>query len=127
MPRSLVRTSSYALFALLAVVPLACGDDEESPTDPEETVQIITLTAENTFSPAQVTIEPGTTVRWVNETETHHTITPEDASQAGAWTDRDMTEEGEEFEHIFDEAGETYEYFCQPHLAAGMTGTITVQ
>lgn len=132
MPRSLVRTSRYALLALLAIVPLACGDDEESPTDPDENVVEIHLTGPDASNPlafvdGDVNIEVGTTVRWINDSETDHTITPRDDSQPGVWTGTEMTDEGEVFEWTFNEAGQTYEYFCIPHEADGMEGTITVQ
>lgn len=132
MPRSLVRTSRFALFALLAIVPLACGDDEESTTEPEENVVEIHLTGPDASNPlafvdADRTIEVGTTVRWINDSETFHTITPRDADQPGGWDRATVQDVDDFFEHTFDVAGEVYEYFCEPHEADGMEGTITVE
>lgn len=83
----------------------------------------ITLTSSLTFSPDQVTISPGTTVRWVNGASIFHTITPDGHSE---WTRATMSQAGETFEQTFDEAG-TFPYFCEPHQSQGMTGVITVQ
>jgi len=83
----------------------------------------ITLTSSFTFSPAQVTISSGTTVRWVNGASIFHTITPDGHSE---WNRATMNQVGETFEHTFENPG-TFPYFCEPHQSAGMTGTITVQ
>lgn len=83
----------------------------------------ITLTSSSTFSPAQVTISSGTTVRWVNGASIFHTITPDGHSE---WNRATVSQQGETFEHTFENPG-TFPYFCEPHQSAGMTGTITVQ
>lgn len=75
-----------------------------------------------TFSPATTTIARGTTVRWVNGTNTFHTVTPDGHT---AWSDANLAG-GATFQHTFDTAG-TFNYYCTPHRAAGMTGTINVQ
>lgn len=83
---------------------------------------IVTITAAGTsFSPATVTIDVGTTVRWVNGGGSH-TVTPDGHS---AWA-RAVLNSGQMFEHTFNTAG-TFAYYCEPHRDAGMTGTITVQ
>jgi plastocyanin len=91
------------------------------------------------FEPADLTVEAGTTVRWVNGEAISHTVT------SGAWGEVNedtglrgtqnadgmfdhalapMGSDGDTFEFTFDEPGE-YQYYCQPHL--GMFGTITVE
>ena len=75
-----------------------------------------------TFSPADVTIEPGTTVRWVNNSDLFHTVTPDGHSE---WSHQDLAS-GATFEHTFETEG-TFPYYCEPHLSQGMTGTITVE
>lgn len=91
--------------------------------DPGASVVEIHLTAGAAFSPSEVTISPGTTVRWINDTSTFHTITPRDHSE---WERVELDEADEVFEHTFEAAG-TFDYFCEPHESAGMTGTITVE
>lgn len=79
------------------------------------------------FSPANITIDVGDTVRWtrvtgvhnVNGTNSTYPSNPESFGNAlsGSWTT---------FDHKFLAAG-TYNYRCDQHFGSGMTGTITVQ
>jgi plastocyanin len=89
----------------------------------------IHLTAASQFDPASVTISPGTTVRWINDTAMLHTITPENTSQPGVWQRRETSTAGVVFEHTFNSPNQTYRYRCEPHSANftnGMVGVITV-
>ena len=88
----------------------------------DEVVEI-QLTITQTFSPDDVTIEPGTTVRWINASSEFHTVTPDDHSE---WSEAELSSQGDTFEHTFETEG-VFDYFCAPHLAAGMTGTIRVE
>lgn len=92
---------------------------EDAP--PSEVVEI-RLTSSFVFDPAEVTISPGTTVRWINETAVLHTVTPRDHDE---WERVELDESGETFEHTFETTG-TFDYFCEPHEST-MQGTITVQ
>lgn len=83
----------------------------------------IHLTSSLVFSPAEVTIAPGTTVRWINDASIFHTITPNGHSE---WDRATMSTSGATFSHTFDAVGE-YPYFCEPHRSQGMTGTVIVQ
>jgi plastocyanin len=107
----------------------ACTSDRSpaEPADEEEGVIVIRLGADLRFNPSSVMIPPGTTVRWVNDAAMFHTITPDSAGQPGAWTRRAVTGRNETFSHTFSEAGETYTYHCEPHLANGMTAVVRVQ
>lgn len=89
------------------------------------TVQVVVLSA-NAFSPQNLTITAGTTVRWDVDVGTH-TVTPDDPEQTGAWTGSGTLDPGDTFEHTFEVAGQTYPYHCTFHRATGMTGTIVVQ
>lgn len=128
-----IRTP-FALLLLIAAVGFACSDDATGTTDPEPEptpdpdpgVVEVQLTQSLTFSDDDVTIEPGTTVRWVNQYDIYHTVTPRDSEQEGVWTRQEMNE-GDTFEHTFEVSGQTYEYYCEPHEGDGMTGTITVE
>lgn len=94
------------------------------------------------FEPASLSVQMGTTVRWVSEAEDPHTVTayadslPEDAeyfSSGGAPGEEEaradvaegLIREGDTYEVTLNAPG-TYRYFCIPHEAQGMTGTITV-
>lgn len=85
---------------------------------------VVRVTASLTFNPSQVTVQPGQTVRWVNDDGTMlHTVTPQGHSQ---WSEATLSQAGATFEHTFNAAGD-FPYFCAPHLGAGMTGTVRVQ
>jgi plastocyanin len=86
-----------------------------------------------TFSPADVVIPVGGTVRWV-WAASFHTVTsgsngvadglfcsPSDQNCSGNPT----SNAGAIYEHTFSQAG-TFPYFCQIHWPSGMTGTVTV-
>lgn len=109
----------------------SCTSDR-SPTpepagpDPEGSVTI-RVTAGLQFQPSNVTIAPGTTVRWVNDAAIFHTVTADSGSQPGVWSRRSLNTAGETFSHTFARSGETYTYHCEPHVNQGMRGTIRVQ
>lgn len=123
------------ILVLVAVAAFACGPDRP----PGE----VGLVAGQAFAPREVTIAAGDTVTWVGEDDEQHTVTayedslPEGASffasggsanedDARAAVTKGLLGEGDTFEVTFDVPG-TYRYFCVPHEAQGMTGTIVVE
>jgi plastocyanin len=81
------------------------------------------------FDPAELEIRPGTTVRWVWDSNNHNVVVddqPEgvewEGTEGGAGTTYDA---GHTYEFTFEQEG-TYEYACEPHRAAGMLGTVVV-
>lgn len=101
--------------ALTAFCSLLCAQTE--------TVDIVNFQ----FVPADLTITEGTTVTWINDSDMTHTSTSgTDCTNDGEWNSGNLTN-GEPFSMTFPvgSAGE-YPYFCMPHCAAGMTGSITV-
>jgi len=97
------------------------------------------------FRPAEFSVTPGTTVRWLNTSSHAHTVTayegqiPDgadffasggfDSLEAARQGWRDSAggrlSEGDAFEYTFEVPGE-YGYFCIPHETSGMVGTIVV-
>ncbi|WP_227376113.1 plastocyanin/azurin family copper-binding protein [Haladaptatus halobius] len=82
-----------------------------------------------TFEPSELSIPPGTTVKWVWESNTHNVV-PESQPSGSSWkgtpgAPSKTYDSGHTYSHTFDTPG-TYEYFCQPHKSAGMTGTLQV-
>jgi hypothetical protein len=65
----------------------------------------------------------GTTIRWINEDNMFHTVTPQNHS---AWDRTETNAPGVVLEVLLINPG-TLPYFCEPHQGAGMTGTIVVQ
>ena len=105
------RLSYVAALALVVTLSLASVAGAQGQT--------MTVSIEDFFfSPANMTVAPGTTVTWVNNGRAPHTSTADD----GAW-DSGTLQPGESFSFTFDQAG-TYTYLCTIH--PDMTGTITV-
>lgn len=126
MPSRSVRRGLPALL-LIAAATLSCGGGGSTAPTEEPGVVTIHLTANNRFSPADVTIDPGTTVRWVNDAVMLHTVTPNNPSQPGVWAEATTSSTGLVMTHTFSQSGQTYSYHCQPHLAEGMTGVVRVR
>lgn len=120
MPRPIQLVAAL----IMAALP-ACGGDGTGPdgNDPNT----ITLTTGLRFSPADLTVDPGTTVRWVSNAALDHTVTPANAAQAGVWTRVATSVSGTVLTHTFTVSGQVYNYFCEPHQASGMTGIIRVR
>jgi plastocyanin len=78
------------------------------------------------FDPSEVTVAPGDTITWTNNESVPHDVqkTGGPGPEFSSGPEGGMNE-GDTFEHTFDEAG-TYEYVCRVH-APGMAGTITVR
>ena len=70
------------------------------------------------FSPAQLTVAPGTTVRWVNDADVFHTVTFAQSAAvrlpSGVF-EATLARTGETAEFRFDTPGE-YAYYCEPHV-----------
>jgi plastocyanin len=97
------------------------ADVELEPTEPAEDAEVDMGAV--TFDPSDLTITPGTTVRWVNTVNDFHTITPDGHS---AWSAGSVNASGEVFEVVINNPGDLA-YYCDPHRALGMTGVVRVQ
>jgi plastocyanin len=110
--RRLLKLATLSLVALLVFAPSTWAQGQEVTVRMED----------NFFDPANITVEPGTTVTWVQSGNNPHTTTSYD----GLW-DSGMIEGGSggTFSFTFEEPG-TYDYFCIPHEQLGMIGSVTV-
>jgi plastocyanin len=110
--RRLLQLATLSFVVLLVFAPAAWAQGQEVTVRMED----------NSFSPAHITVEPGTTVTWVQSGNNPHTTTSYD----GLW-DSGMIEGGSggTFSFTFEEPG-TYDYFCIPHEEMGMVGSVTV-
>src|SRR5690606_34353451 len=97
MRGSLLRVGMLVLAGAFGV---ACSSDDDG-TGPRSGVVEIQVSGTR-FSPSQVEITPGTTVRWV-ASEGGHTITPDNPEQAGVWQEVNVTQAGTALEHKFEE------------------------
>ncbi len=103
---------ALSLLMLSALAPAAGAQGEEVTVGMED----------NFFDKADITVEPGTTVTWVQRGQYGHTTTSYD----GLW-DSGLIEGNTDgtYSYTFEKPG-TYEYFCEPHEEMGMVGTVTV-
>jgi len=110
--RRLLQLATLSLVALLFFAPAAWSQGQEVTVRMED----------NFFDQANITVEPGTTVTWVQSGNNPHTTTSYD----GLW-DSGMIEGGSggTFSYTFEEPGR-YDYFCIPHESLGMVGSVTV-
>src|SRR6056297_846271 len=118
--RSLLRAGAGGTVAALGGAA-ASG----SATAQSQEIMVGTSGAPLAFSPDSVTITPGTTVTFSWGTDGHNIVV--DSQPDGAnWEGVSSVENtGFEYQHTFETEG-TYEYYCEPHLSAGMEGTIDV-
>ena len=110
--RRLLQLATLSLVALLYFAPAAWSQGQEVTVRMED----------NFFDQANITVEPGTTVTWVQSGNNPHTTTSYD----GLW-DSGMIEGGSggTFSYTFEEPGR-YDYYCIPHESMGMVGSVTV-
>jgi plastocyanin len=116
-PRTRVRSLAAAVCLLLA----ACN------SEPAATTSSTTHTARNVavqmadmaFTPATVTVTPGSTVTWTNNDSVPHIVSFGDQGPQSSET----IDPGETFEAKFEEAG-SYAYVCTLH--PGMAGVVEV-
>ena len=110
--RRLLQLATLSLVALLFFAPAAWSQGQEVTVRMED----------NFFDQANISVEPGTTVTWVQSGNNPHTTTSYD----GLWNSG-MIEGGSggTFSYTFEEPGR-YDYFCIPHESMGMIGSVTV-
>lgn len=73
------------------------------------------------FTPMELTVAPGTTVRWVNHDQTPHTVSSQDKPRLFASKAMDTDDQ---FEFVFSKEGD-YSYVCSVHPF--MTGVVRVR
>jgi plastocyanin len=127
-----------------ATVAAVAATEETSapPASPAgEATQGVTveMTDQLRFSPDHLSVNVGQTVTWVNSSAMPHTSTDDPAKNpvaaqhpeyaqlpdgAAPWNSG-LLDPGDSFSYTFTVPG-TYNYFCIPHVASGMVGTVEV-
>lgn len=109
---------------LLVLVGLPATGCPSAGEDTTPTIEFVSVSIQNSaFSPREVTITVGQTVRWTNEDPVFHTVTsgnPGDAD-AGALFDSNTIISFDSFTHQFNEVGE-FVYFSK--LDEGRPGMV---
>ncbi len=106
-----------------ASVDTVPADDGANPPVATTTVQAL----DNTFRPAELTVEVGTEVVFDNVGRNEHNVIPDPNSIQGWGVGEDQFAPGDSYAHVFDAPG-VYAYVCTIHgvNGKGMVGTITV-
>jgi plastocyanin len=106
---------------LILTLPLLGLLGAGGPAPAGETV--VVATKNYAFVPAEITIRPGTRVRWENrDRRQYHSVYFEQLGDP----EGDYFFPGESRERVFDTPG-TYPYICEPHWKThGMTGVVHV-
>jgi plastocyanin len=118
------------LLSVAVLVGAALGPSADGPA------AVVGMTNTMTYTPDTVRVEVGETVRWENSSAVMHTVTadPDEAFKdesvmlpdgASSFHSGNLNPK-ETFEYTFEVAG-TYRYFCVPHEAVGMRGTVVVE
>ena len=96
--------------------------ESEPPAEPG----VVLATGDNKFEPAEIRIKVGEKVTWKN-TGGFHTVTggKDAVDPASPIGDKSLADASSTHEVTFDKPG-TYPYFCQPHKALNMVGTVVV-
>jgi plastocyanin len=123
-PPGLQARSGESLTRQVTVTAAQSRTEDWTLDEPEPVIVDVTL-AGVSFTPSDLTIDAGTTVRWVVDNG-GHTITPNTADQRGVWANIQSANQGETYFHRFNVAGQEYDYFCAPHQSEGMVGQVTV-
>ena len=117
-------TRLIATAILLLVTGSAACSQHQDPMEPADGGDVVEIQLRNfEFCQPELHIAAGTTVRWRNTTATFHTVTPDGHS---AWSEWQTASRDDTFTVRFDDTG-SYAYYCSPHRALGMTGTIIVE
>ncbi len=108
-----------------AAILLGSCTGADNPFEPNQNVVEVAIT-NSRFSPSDVTVSPGTTVRWRNNDaltgNDFHTVDHGTSTNPGILFNFTFTDQGDTGEHTFNSAG-TFPYRCRH----GETGRIVVQ
>ncbi len=138
--RTVLRLSGVALAGGLAGCGGSGSGDTPTGTDAGNLVE---MTDELVFDPAEITVSVGDTVTWENVGSVAHSVTAyedeipdgatyfasggfdSESAARDAYPNEGAVGSGETYEHTFETAGE-FQYFCIPH-ESGMKGTVVVE
>jgi len=115
------------------------ADDPRTGSGTADDPYVIGMYTEGTdfyFDPVGLYVEPGDTVRWVNESGSHSATAYTEDNQgastrripeaADSWNSTVFSESGATFDYTFEEPG-TYDYYCIPHKGLGMVARIVCE
>ena len=120
-----VNKSIFVPFCLVLFVILSPTTLAEEQSDQDSEVVIISVDSTNLrFSPSEVTLNEGDTIRffWSGE------LLPHNAVESNGLFDSGEPSRNVDYSYTFN-VGEngTYEFVCEPHESVGMVGTVNVE
>ncbi len=115
---------AFAVLAVLTTVPACSSDDEDTPPAGNDDVVVVQVTS-NLFTPAELKIKVGQTVRWTWAGGVHDVVSGTNCTDDGKFKSG-APMAGGTFEHKFETAG-TFPYYCTPHCTMGMVGQVIVE
>jgi plastocyanin len=131
-PARKLPAAAAAALALVMATPAQSQEGQET----QEPAAVVEMTDLLTFEPATVTIAAGETVEWRNVSNVRHTATADPAEandpehvhlpDGAEPFNSGFVEPGGSWRHTFEVPG-AYDYFCIPHEATGMLGTVIVE
>lgn len=133
--RCLESQSTLAVILLLAAVtilPTVSFGQAPAESDVISVKMVDRGGAQWRFEPAHVSVEPGDTVRFVQEDVVPHNVEftkmPRGSELGDSKLGPFLMTKGETYDVVIDHrfAAGRYDYICTPHEAMGMTGAITV-
>lgn len=130
-----MRRVVVPIAVLLAVflAPAAAPAQENGDRDVVVVKMIEKSATSYAFSPSEVTVERGQTLRFVQEGQVPHNVEfkdpPDESRLDGIRMGPFLMGRGETYEIRIDErfSEGTYDYICTPHVTMGMTGKIVVR
>ena len=127
-PKASNKIARLTIGAAIATILLLAGCTAPAPTSNPSTNAKEIILKDVAFSPKELTIPAGTTVKWVNKEEMPHDVTGKEKAwqSTGGMGAMKM---GMSYSKTFTEPG-TYEYYCTLHSSGpgnGMSGKIIVQ
>ncbi len=115
--RCAVRVALYAALCAIALGAVLFQSTSHAAEPATRTVDI----ANFAFVPREITVEPGTRLRWTNRDETPHTVTSQGGKKILSSPGLDV---GDHYEFVFTSEGD-FAYFCTVHPM--MTGVVHVR
>ena len=116
----------FSFVFTIAIVVISCAGNGDNVTmNPPPTGNTSVMVGDNFFNPVKLTVRVGTTVVWLQQGTSVHTVTSGSPSSITGLFDSPILNPGQNFTFMFSQTG-SFPYFCRVH-GAMMSGTIVVQ
>ena len=130
-----MQTKQMILAAALVALPVMGAQRVAATGGPGHLVEVKMVKQGGSnyrFSPDNITVQPGDTVRWIEDSDAPHNVQfdswPKGARLGGAQMGSYVTTMGQTYQVVIDSrfTPGKYAYECTPHGVLGMKATLTV-